>query len=148
MKFGFFFAAFSWVLMKRLFSSLFALLLVVSIGLTGCSGFNTPSSLTGNYPQDTLSLVSLMRQAVQIGDDAPDKAEVQAQARKMINDFASYYRRDGSVSGSVSFTTMRTALNALAGHYSSYPNRPLPQKLKQRLEQEFQQVETALKREA
>jgi len=30
---------------------------------------------------------------------------------------------------------MRTALNSLAGHYSSYPNRPVPEKLKQRLEQ-------------
>ncbi|MBD0363369.1 MAG: photosystem II protein Psb27, partial [Coleofasciculus sp. C3-bin4] len=45
-----------------------------------------------------------------------------------------------------SFTTMRTALNSLAGHYSSYPNRPLPQKLKTRLEQEFKQVENALNR--
>ncbi|MEM1309725.1 MAG: photosystem II protein Psb27, partial [Cyanobacteria bacterium P01_H01_bin.153] len=38
--------------------------------------------------------------------------------------------------------------NGLAGHYSSYPNRPVPEKLKQRLEQEFKQVEAALKRGA
>jgi photosystem II Psb27 protein len=43
---------------------------------------------------------------------------------------------------------MRTALDALAGHYSSYPNRPVPEKLKQRLEQEFDQVEVAVKRGA
>jgi photosystem II Psb27 protein len=43
---------------------------------------------------------------------------------------------------------MRTALNSLAGHYSSYPNRPVPQKLKNRLENEFKQVEAALKRGA
>ncbi len=43
---------------------------------------------------------------------------------------------------------MRTALNSLAGHYSSYPNRPVPQKLKDRLEQEFNQVEAALRRGA
>jgi photosystem II Psb27 protein len=36
----------------------------------------------------------------------------------------------------------------LAGHYSSYPNRPLPDKLKVRLEQEFKQVEQALSRES
>ncbi len=41
---------------------------------------------------------------------------------------------------------MRTALNSLAGHYSSYPNRPVPDKLKKRLEQEFKQVELALRR--
>ncbi len=65
---------------------------------------------------------------------------------KKINDFASYYRRDNASSDLNSFTTMRTALNSLAGYYSSYPNRPLPQKLKQRLDQEFKQVEMALKR--
>jgi len=34
----------------------------------------------------------------------------------------------------------------LAGHYSSYPNRPVPQKMKDRLEQEFKQIETSLER--
>jgi photosystem II Psb27 protein len=43
---------------------------------------------------------------------------------------------------------MRTALNALAGHYSSYPNRPIPDKLKERLQQEFKQVEIAVSRGA
>jgi photosystem II Psb27 protein len=44
--------------------------------------------------------------------------------------------------------TMTTALNGLAGHYSSYPNRPIPDKLKTRLEQEFKMVEGALSRES
>jgi photosystem II Psb27 protein len=43
---------------------------------------------------------------------------------------------------------MRTALNAIAGHYSAYPNRPLPEKLKTRVEQELKQVESALNRGA
>jgi photosystem II Psb27 protein len=42
--------------------------------------------------------------------------------------------------------TMQTALNGLAGHYSSYPNRPLPEKLKKRLDKEFRQVELAISR--
>jgi photosystem II Psb27 protein len=41
---------------------------------------------------------------------------------------------------------MQTALNSLAGYYTSYGNRPLPEKLQTRILQEFKQVEIALKR--
>ncbi|MEM9244940.1 MAG: photosystem II protein Psb27 [Cyanobacteria bacterium P01_F01_bin.153] len=132
--------------MKRFFSGLFALVLVVAIGLTGCSGGESANGVTGNYGQDTLALIDSLRTAVNLPDDAPDKQEAQAAAKEKINAFASRYRRDGKVSSLASFTTMRTALNSLAAHYSSYPNRPLPEKLKKRLEQEFRQVEVALKR--
>jgi photosystem II Psb27 protein len=132
--------------MKRFISVLLVLVITVMVGLTGCA--NVPAGMTGNYREDTLALVTTLRQAINLSEDVADKAEVQAKARKFINDFAARYRRDGAVSNSTSFTTMRTALNSLAGHYSSYPNRPVPEKLKNRLEQEFQQVESALKREA
>ena len=135
------------MIMKRYISRLVALVLVVVIGLMGCSS-NSATGLTGDYRQDTLGLLQSLRTAIELPEDAPEKAEAQSQARQLINDFASRYRRDGAVSNLSSFTTMRTALNSLAGHYSSYPNRPLPQKLKKRLEQEFQQVENALKRGA
>jgi photosystem II Psb27 protein len=131
--------------MKRYLSRLVALVLVVVIGLMGCSSDNV-TGLTGDYRQDTFALLQSLRTAIELPEDAPDKAAAQAQARQKINDFASRYRRDNSVTTLSSFTTMRTALNSLAGHYSSYPNRPLPQKLKNRLEQEFKQVENALKR--
>jgi photosystem II Psb27 protein len=134
------------ILMKHYVSRLLALILVVAIGLVGCGG--SQAGLTGNYQQDTLSVVNSLRTAIELPEDAPDKAAAQAEARQLINEFASRYRRDGAVSNSQSFTTMRTALNALAGHYSSYPNRPVPEKLKQRLEQEFRQVEAAIKRGA
>ncbi len=133
------------MLMKRYWSRLLALVLVVVIGLTGCSG---GSELTGDYQQDTLNIVSVLREALDAPDDAPNKAESQAEARKKINEFAARYQRNASVSGLSSFTTMRTALNSLAGHYSSYPNRPVPEKLKNRLEKEFKQVENALRRGA
>ncbi|MBD2297622.1 photosystem II protein Psb27 [Nostoc sp. FACHB-87] len=131
--------------MKRYWSRLLALVLVLAIGLIGCS---SPDTLTGDYRQDTLAVVSTLRKALEVTDDSPDKAALQADARQKINDFSARYQRAGSISGLSSFTTMRTALNSLAGHYSSYPNRPVPQKLKNRLEQEFQQVESALKRGA
>jgi photosystem II Psb27 protein len=131
---------------KRYLSRLIALVLVVAIALMGCS--SSTSGLTGDYRQDTLSLLQNLRAAIELPENAPDKAEAQAKAREAINEFASRYRRDSSVSNLSSFTTMRTALNSLAGHYSSYPNRPLPQKLKNRLEMEFKQVEGALNRGA
>lgn len=133
--------------MRRVLSSLFALLLVAVVGLTGCSS-SAPGALSGDYRQDTLAVIESIRGALDLPDDSPDKAEAQAQARQEINDFSARYRRNGSLLKLSSFTTMRTALNSLAGHYSSYPNRPVPKKLKDRLEVEFKQVEAALKREA
>jgi photosystem II Psb27 protein len=130
--------------MKRYWSRLLSLVLVLTIGLMGCSG--SPDGLTGDYRQDTLAVVNTLRQAIEISPDDPNKAALQAEARQKINDFSARYQRANSVSGLSSFTTMRTALNALAGHYSSYPNRPIPEKLKNRLEQEFDRVELALKR--
>ena len=130
--------------MKSYWSRLLAMILVITIGLMGCSG--TPDSLTGDYRQDTLAVVKVMRQAVELSPNDPNKAAIQAEARQKINDFSARYQRSSSVSSLSSFTTMRTALNALAGHYSSYPNRPVPQKLKDRLEFEFNRVELALKR--
>ncbi|ELR98035.1 photosystem II protein Psb27 [Gloeocapsa sp. PCC 73106] len=124
-------------------SRLLALVLVVVIGLTGCS---TPTGLTGNYSQDTLAVLDNLRTAIAIEDNATNKAEVQSLARLQINDYISRYRREPKSSGLRSFTTMQTAMNALAGYYTSYGSRPLPEKLKNRLEQEFQQVELSIKR--
>jgi photosystem II Psb27 protein len=132
--------------MTRFFSRMLALVLVVCIGLVGCS--STPSSLTGNYQQDTLAVVNSLKAAIELPTDTPEWSETQKQARQLINDFVSNYRRDGSLTRLISFTTMRTALNSLAAHYTSYPNRPVPQKLKDRLEMEFKQVEQAIQRGA
>ena len=133
--------------MKSLIARLFALVLVAVVGLSGCSA-GTSGMLTGDYRQDTLMLVESLRTAIEQPDDDPAKPEAQATAKVVISDFASRYRRDASVANLSSFTTMRTALNAIAGHYSSYPNRPLPEKLKTRVAQELKQVESALNRGA
>ena len=128
---------------KSSLSRLLALMLVVVIGLVGCS---SPTGLTGNYSQDTLAVVQNLTTAVELPDDSPNKKEVQGVARSQINDYISRYRRDPKSGGLKSFTSMQTALNSLAGYYTSYGNRPIPEKLKQRLLQEFKQVETALQR--
>ncbi|NJN32055.1 MAG: photosystem II protein Psb27 [Synechococcales cyanobacterium RM1_1_8] len=134
--------------MKRYFARLLAMVLAAVISLTMAAGpsLAASSAMTGNYPEDTLMVVEALRQAVDLPGDAPDKAELQATARGLINDFAARYRRDRKVASLPSFTTMQTALNALAGHYSSYPNRPLPDKLKARLNKEFKRVELSIKR--
>lgn len=132
--------------MKRFLSRVFALVLVMVVGLMGCSA--SPAGLTGNYRQDTLMLLDSLRAAIELPQESPDKTFAQTEARQKINAFISRYRRDGSLEKLASFTTMQTALNSLAGHYSSYPNRPVPEKLKTRLEQEFRQIEAALRREA
>jgi len=134
--------------MKSLLSRIFALMLVAVIGLTGCSAVGPTDGLTGSYADDTIALIDSLRESIALPKDAPDKMELQNVAKQRINDFASRYRRDSDIANLSSFATMRTALNALAGHYSSYPNRPVPQKLQDRLEQEFKQVEGALRRGA
>ena len=134
--------------MRQYLSRLFAFILAVAISvvsLVGCS--SVPAGLTGDYRQDALSLVNSLEAAIELPENSTDKAAAQADARGKINVFFSRYRRDDSVTGLRSFITLRTALNSLASHYTAYPNRPLPENLKNRLKQEFGQVETALERE-
>ncbi|NJM96605.1 MAG: photosystem II protein Psb27 [Phormidesmis sp. RL_2_1] len=134
--------------MKSFLSRVFALMLVAVISLTGCSAIGPSDGLTGNYAEDTIAMIDSLRTSIALPKDAPNKIELQNEAKQKINDFASRYRRDSDIANLSSFATMRTALNALAGHYSSYPNRPVPEKLQIRLEQEFKQVEAALRRGA
>ena len=129
---------------KKFFSRLLALVLVVSISLMGCT--SNPSGLSGNYREDTIAVLDNLRTAIDLPDDAANKKEVVTLARRQISDYASRYRRNSKTAGLRSFTTMQTALHAIAGYYSSYGNRPVPEKLRKRLDQEFKQVEISLKR--
>ena len=129
---------------KKFLSRILAFVLVAAIGLVGCSA--NPSGLSGNYTQDTTAVLANLRKAIDLPDDATDKKEVVDLARAQISDYVSRYRRNSKTAGLRSFTTMQTASNAVAGYYSSYGNRPVPEKLKKRLNQEFRQVEIALKR--
>ena len=129
---------------KKYLSRLLALVLIVAISLMGCT--SNPSGLSGNYREDTIAVLDNLRTAIDLPDNASNKDEVVTLARRQISDYASRYRRNTKTSGLRSFTTMQTALNAIAGYYSSYGNRPVPEKLKKRLDQEFRQVEISLKR--
>lgn len=133
--------------MKRFFAFFLSIALSASLFLTSCSSATT-TGLSGNYRQDTLTLISSLRTAIELPEGTPEKSAAQSDAKAKISDFISQYRRKSSVAGLSSFMTMTTALNGLAGHYSSYPNRPLPDKLIKRLEQEFKLVEGSLDRES
>lgn len=137
------------MLIKSMLKRLLTLVLVMVISvasLTGCSGADT--GLTGNYRQDTLTLLDTLRTTLEMPVDAPEREQLRKKARKQLNDYAARYRRDDTVAGSRSFTTMQTALNALANYYTSaYSTRPIPDDVKERVSQEFQQVERALRRE-
>ncbi len=129
---------------RNFLSRVLALVLVVMVGLAGCT--SNPSGLSGNYSQDTLAVLENIKTAIDLPSDAPDKKETVTLVRQQISDYASRYRRNDKTAGLRSFTTMQTALNAVAGYYSSYGNRPLPEKLKTRLKQEFRQVEISLQK--
>jgi photosystem II Psb27 protein len=132
--------------MKRFMSRLLAFACALLIGFVALPGFANADSLTGQYKEDVVDVITTLKEAIDVTADSPDRAQVQSKARTKINDFASRYRRNGSVNRLASFTTMRTALNSLAAHYSAYPNRLVPDKLKTRLIDEFKQVEIAMNR--
>ena len=134
--------------MKRFLSRLLALVCVVLIGLTSVPAMANADSLSGRYQEDVLDVIDTLTTAIDVTADDADRAQITAAARTKINDFTSRYRRNGKVSRLSSFTTMQTALNSLAAHYSAYPNRLVPEKMKVRLRDEFKRTKIALNRGA
>ncbi|WP_173644992.1 photosystem II protein Psb27 [Geminocystis sp. NIES-3708] len=134
-------------MIKFTLSKLLALILVITISFLGYID-SASANLTGKYTEDTLSVLETLTTAIELPVDADveTKKATQKEARQQINDYVSRYRKNSNYSGLKSFTTMQTALNSLAGFYTSYGNRPLPDKLKARINQEFKQVEFALKK--
>ena len=132
----------------RLLISRLAILAVLclSMGLTACSTANT--GITGNYVEDTISVADSLLATIALGADDPGRGAAETQARSLINGYMARYRPRASVNGLASFTTMQTAFNSLAGHYTNYPNRPLPDALKERLTKELNKAETTVARGA
>ena len=127
--------------LKQLFSRLaVALVLCLSLALTACSSANT--GLSGNYIEDTVAVADSLLSTIAIGADDPARAEAEIEARSLSNGYVARYRPRSSVNGLGSFTTMQTAINSMAGHYTNYPNRPLPEALKERIAKELKKAET------
>lgn len=127
--------------LKEIFSRLaIALVLCLSLALTACSSSNT--GLSGNYVEDTVAVADSLLSTIALGADDPARAEAEIEARSLSNGYMARYRPRSSVNGLGSFTTMQTAINSLAGHYTNYPNRPLPDALKERIAKELKKAET------
>ena len=131
---------------RRIKAALLAVCLGLTLLVTACSGSGGP--LTGNYVEDTVTVADQLIATISIGADDPGRSEAETSARALINDYMARYRPQPRVNGLASFTTMQTALNSLAGHYANYPNRPVPDALKDRLSKELKKAETGVGRGA
>lgn len=116
-----------------------ALALVGCLVLGACS--NAGPGLTGNYVDDTVLVADSLLATIGLAADAPGRSEAETEARGLINAYMARYRPGHAFNGLGSFTTMQTALNSLAGHYANYPNRPVPDALRERLTKELQKAE-------
>ena len=140
--------------LTELFSKRFAKALAFTLSLSiFLTLFNSPSyaaktAMTGDYTKDTISVVKTLKEAVETPKDSANKDEVRDEALALITDYISRYRNRGMVNKTQSFTTMQTALNAMAGHYKNFASRPLPDKLKERLTKEFSLAEKMVLRES
>ena len=133
------------MLLKSLLSRLLAFVLAAIIGWSGMTAAAN-AGLSGNYSKDTLTVIDTLTAVLDTPLDSPELPELQKEARGQINDYISRYRRNSNSGGLKSFTTMQTALNAIAGYYTAYGARPIPEKLKTRVQQEFKQAAIAVKR--
>ena len=122
--------------------------LIFSFLLTISPSYAAQSNMSGDYPKDTISVVKALKEAIETPKDASNKNEVREESLSLITDYISRYRNRGLVNKTQSFTTMQTALNAMAGHYKNFASRPLPDKLKERLNKELSLAEKMVLRES
>ena len=144
-------------MIKKMFKSLsksfhraiiLTLSFVTTITLLGYPAFAAKSNMTGDYTKDTVSVVKTLKEVIDTPKDALNKGEVREEALSVITDYISRYRNRGMVNTTQSFTTMQTALNAMAGHYKNFATRPLPDNLKERLNKELSIAEKMVLRES
>ena len=95
------------------------------------------ASMSGDYLNDTLSVAQSLHNSMETAQDAESKSEVVA----LITDYISRYRNRSQINTTSTFTTMQPALNSLSGHYKTFSNRPVPENLKERLNEELSKAE-------
>ena len=127
---------------------LFSISLIIYFALTISPSYAAQSKMSGDYAKDTITVVKTLKGAIETPKDAANKDEVREESLSLITDYISRYRNRGLVNKTQSFTTMQTALNAMAGHYKNFATRPLPDKLKERLNKELSLAEKMVLRES
>ena len=92
----------------------FSISLIIVLTLFSSPSLAAKTSMTGDYTKDTITVVKTLQTAVDTSKDSPNKDEVRTEALTLITDYISRYRNRGMVNKTQSFTTMQTALNAMA----------------------------------
>ncbi len=104
-------------------------------------------SMSGDFVKDTVSVAQSLKGTIALPDDAETLSESKDEALGLITAYISRYRNRPQFNSTSSFTTMQTALNAMAGHYKTFSNRPLPENLKERLNKELTRAEKVVLKE-
>ena len=135
--------------LKRLMNICLSFFLVLSLicGPLASGAMAAKTSMTGDYQKDTSSVANTLKEPIAIANEAEDRSSAEDEAVVLIEDYISRYRNRPQFNQSVSFTTMQTALNALAGHYKNY-NRPLSEDLKERVNKELAKAQSLLTEES
>ena len=135
---------------RKLAGASIALLISFSLVLfpVGNIAYAARSLMTGDYVQDTISVAHSLQETIDIPTESEERTSAEKEAVALITDYISRYRNRPQYNGSLSFTTMQTALNAMAGHYKTFANRPLPEDLKERLTKELAKGEKLASRDS
>ena len=97
--------------------------------------------MSGDYISDTVSVIHDLQETIDMSPEAEGLSDSEDEAVQLITAYISRYRNRSNVNQSMSYTTMQTALNAMAGHYKTFKNRPLPDQLKNRLNEQLTKAE-------
>ena len=133
-------------LMGAAFSIFLGLCLLTSFSVNFAEAAST--SMSGNYQNDTIFVARSLQETIEIPKDDEGRSKAEKESVQLITDYISRYRNRSEVNGSLSFTTMQTALNAMAGHYKTFSNRALPDDLKARLQSELTKAEQLAAKES
>ena len=138
----------------RLIKRFWRAVIAISIGLClilaplGVTAEASQPSMSGDYMSDTVSVAQSLQDTIAISQDSEDLEEAEKEAVQLITAYISRYRNRSQVNQSLSYTTMQTALNAMAGHYKTFSNRPLPDQLKERLNAELKKAQQLATKES
>tara|TARA_Y100001968_G_scaffold161044_1_gene147340 strand:- start:1452 stop:1805 length:354 start_codon:yes stop_codon:yes gene_type:complete len=99
------------------------------------------TSMSGDYVKDTINVVKTLKEEVILPKSDEEASMSNEDKVFLVTDYISRYRNRSQINQTVSFTTMQTALNAVAGHYKTFPNRAVPDSLKDRLDKELSKAE-------
>ena len=97
--------------------------------------------MTGDFTKDTVSVAKELKEIISLPEDSDKNKTSQEDALGLITDYISRYRNRSQYNGTMAYTTMQTSLNSLAGHYKTFSKRPVPEKLKDRLNKELSNAE-------